>query len=166
MTKAQWCLPLVILAPRADLWLIEVKELCGPACGRTYAVTCRNATIGREEGEIRIADPGVSRRHASVEVHDAETVILRDLSSTNGTFHNDQLIAFSRLRDGDEVAFLPPVSGGSGRCSLSDRPLDVAETVARVLDRVEGFEIASLEDFRSLDRESREIAKNLVKSDS
>ena len=44
--------------------------------------------------------------------------------------------------------------------------LDIAETVARVLDRVEGFEIASLEDFRSLDRESREIAKNLVKSDS
>ncbi len=44
--------------------------------------------------------------------------------------------------------------------------LDIAETVARVLDRVEGFEIASLEDFRSLDRESREIAKNLVKSAS
>ncbi|MEK9967334.1 MAG: 1-deoxy-D-xylulose-5-phosphate reductoisomerase, partial [Rhodospirillaceae bacterium] len=44
--------------------------------------------------------------------------------------------------------------------------LDIAETVARVLDRVEGFEIASLEDFRSLDRESREISKNLVKSAS
>ena len=36
------------------------------------------------------------------------------------------------LRDGDEVAFLPPVAGGAGDCWLSDRPLDVAAVVARV----------------------------------
>ncbi len=33
---------------------------------------------------------------------------------------------------GDEVALLPPVSGGSARCTLSDTPLDVAAVVARV----------------------------------
>jgi molybdopterin synthase catalytic subunit len=36
------------------------------------------------------------------------------------------------LHDGDEVAFLPPVSGGTGLCTLSEHPLDVAATIARV----------------------------------
>ena len=36
------------------------------------------------------------------------------------------------LADADEVAFLPPVSGGSGRCSLSDRALDVGDVVSRI----------------------------------
>lgn len=39
------------------------------------------------------------------------------------------------LRAGDEVAFLPPVSGGAGTpklCTISDLPLDAAEVVARV----------------------------------
>ncbi len=44
--------------------------------------------------------------------------------------------------------------------------LDIAETVKRVLDSVDGHEIASLEDFRSLDRESRHVSENLVKSAS
>lgn len=37
------------------------------------------------------------------------------------------------LVDGDEVAFLPPVSGGAGRCVLSGEPLDVGAVVSRVI---------------------------------
>ncbi len=36
------------------------------------------------------------------------------------------------LREGDEVALLPPVSGGMGACSLSEHPLDEGAVTARV----------------------------------
>jgi molybdopterin synthase catalytic subunit len=38
----------------------------------------------------------------------------------------------SVLRDGDEVAFLPPVAGGVGTCTISSAPLDEAAVAARV----------------------------------
>ncbi len=37
-----------------------------------------------------------------------------------------------QLEDADEVAFLPPVSGGAGNCSLSQGPIDVGRVVSRV----------------------------------
>jgi molybdopterin synthase catalytic subunit len=42
------------------------------------------------------------------------------------------------LAPGDEVAFLPPVSGGAGLCSISDQPLLEAEVAARVTGRDAG----------------------------
>ena len=46
---------------------------------------------------------------------------------------NLELVGFAApLHEGDEVAFLPPVSGGAGTCSLAERPLDVGSVVARV----------------------------------
>ncbi|MBN43033.1 MAG: 1-deoxy-D-xylulose-5-phosphate reductoisomerase [Alphaproteobacteria bacterium] len=44
--------------------------------------------------------------------------------------------------------------------------LEIAAIVQNVLEQVQGFEITSLEDFRSLDYESRRITKTLVKTAS
>jgi len=82
---------------------VALEVTGGPVRGQVYHLDRRMVVIGREEGEVQIGDPGISRRHATLEVHDLETIILRDLSSTNGTYHNDQLIAFCRLQDGDEI---------------------------------------------------------------
>lgn|SRR5690606_12551574 len=50
--------------------------------------------------------------------------------SVNRAFASDDVV----LAEGDEVAFLPPVSGGAGarRCTLSEAPLDPREVEARV----------------------------------
>lgn len=96
-------------APRGDEMKLPVglsvslEIIDGPGRGRTFHIDRRLAVIGREHGEVRLADPMSSRRHATLEVHDIDTIILRDLSSTNGTYHNDQLIAFCRISDGDEI---------------------------------------------------------------
>ncbi|MFB9239206.1 FHA domain-containing protein [Plantactinospora siamensis] len=61
-------------------------------------------TVGRQEdSDILLVDAKVSRRHAEVVVADGE-VVLRDIGSTNGTWHNDRRITEpTALRDGDRL---------------------------------------------------------------
>ena len=59
--------------------------------------------IGRTGADLTVADPDVSRRHATVEKR-AGTVVLRDLKSTNGTRVNDEEVTERVLSDGDRLS--------------------------------------------------------------
>ncbi|MGB2714031.1 MAG: FHA domain-containing protein [Vicinamibacterales bacterium] len=59
--------------------------------------------LGRDEADIHIDSPTVSRRHARIRICGAEAV-LEDLGSKNGTFANGERVStVVKLTDGDEV---------------------------------------------------------------
>jgi pSer/pThr/pTyr-binding forkhead associated (FHA) protein len=77
--------------------------VAGADAGKTYRFTRGNVTVGRKIGEIPLTDLEISRRHAVIELFGRDMIFLRDLGSTNGTYHNGQRVTVSRLRSGDTV---------------------------------------------------------------
>jgi two-component system NtrC family sensor kinase len=60
-------------------------------------------TIGREAGNaIRLEDSEVSRRHAEIR-RVADTFVVGDLKSSNGTFVNDRKVERAELASGDRI---------------------------------------------------------------
>jgi pSer/pThr/pTyr-binding forkhead associated (FHA) protein len=81
----------------------SVECVAGADAGKVFRFTRGSVTIGRRTGEVPLADLEISRRHAVIEVFGREMIFLRDLGSTNGTYHNGQRISVSRLRNGDTI---------------------------------------------------------------
>lgn len=70
--------------------------------GTAYPLTRRVTTVGRSaDVDIRVDDPGVSRKHAAFHLGDPCTVA--DLGSTNGTLVRGSTITEAALSDGDEI---------------------------------------------------------------
>jgi pSer/pThr/pTyr-binding forkhead associated (FHA) protein len=80
-----------------------VEVVAGQDAGRVYRFSRGNVTIGRKTGEVPLSDIEVSRRHAVIEVFGRRMVFLRDLESTNGTYHNGRRITVAALRSGDTI---------------------------------------------------------------
>jgi two-component system cell cycle response regulator len=76
----------------------------GAEAGRALTLREGGNLLGRAaEGQVQLDHPGVSRRHAEVLVDGAQ-VLLRDLGSANGSYHNDVPVAAPvALHDGDLV---------------------------------------------------------------
>jgi hypothetical protein len=70
---------------------------------KTFRVQKETVTIGRlAECDVVIADPGASRRHASIR-HQDGGYVLTDLGSTNGTQVNGEPVQERSLFDGDRI---------------------------------------------------------------
>ncbi|MCU0723536.1 MAG: FHA domain-containing protein, partial [Planctomycetes bacterium] len=81
--------------------VLRIKN--GPDKGKAIEIGDAPVTVGRDASEtIQILDQGASRRHAEV-FRIGEMVFIRDLSSKNGTFVNDERIQEELLQIGDKI---------------------------------------------------------------
>lgn len=77
----------------------------GGFVGMTYEISSDETLIGRNPTtDITLLDEGISREHALVAWDaDAESHVIEDLQSTNGTRLNGKRVRSSPLQDGDEI---------------------------------------------------------------
>ena len=84
------------------MWAI--RFLNGRLAGQEISLQKGTYILGRsDECQITVADPGISKKHISLEV-DEQGVIINDLQSSNGTFLNGVKIQESEIQNKDKVS--------------------------------------------------------------
>ena len=78
---------------------ISLKLLEGNEAGTVFAVAKPRITIGRSNADITLDDRAASRLHCALEISE-DSVLLRDLGSTNGTIVSNQLVETATLTNG------------------------------------------------------------------
>lgn len=71
---------------------LSLAVIAGPDAGKMFQIEKPRVVIGREEVDLVLDDPEISRHHAALEVR-GEEVSLLDLGSTNGTLVGEELIS-------------------------------------------------------------------------
>lgn len=81
----------------------RLTAISGRLKGSVFAIEALPVVIGRDTtATLCIADASVSRRHSQIE-KEAETFVIADLESLNGTFINDVPVKRRKLQHGDRV---------------------------------------------------------------
>lgn len=92
--------------------------------GMRHPLAPPGVVIGRgAEADLKINDPGVSRRHAEIKVHGADgksSVTVVDLGSTNGVILNGRRVDTAVVADGSEIK----LGNTTLRVSIISRPTD------------------------------------------
>ena len=92
---------------RADTSTLQRAQLVLEVNGMRHPLQPPGLVIGRgTEADLRINDPGISRRHAEIRVNgsrEAPQVDIVDLGSTNGIIVNGQRVRHSPLQAGSRI---------------------------------------------------------------
>ncbi len=92
--------PATVTAIRRASLVLEVN-------GIRHPLTPPGFTIGRgTDADVRINDPGISRLHARVSVHDGgevPSITIEDMGSTNGIVVDGRRVQTAQLRDGSRI---------------------------------------------------------------
>lgn len=79
--------------------ILRVVE--GPDASREFPLAAGSVVVGREDCDVTLSDPLVSRQHLRLNVSDI--VEIHDLGSANGTSVGDQPVSHASLRSSDVV---------------------------------------------------------------
>lgn len=86
---------------------IRSSEVVIEVNGMRHPLAPPGLVIGRSnDADLRIDDPGISRRHAQISLKESEggtLVTVADLGSTNGVILDGQPVDSSQVRDGSEI---------------------------------------------------------------
>ena len=86
--------------PARDACLVVIY---GMDLGKKYNVNQKSVVVGRSSSaDIQVDQESVSRNHCKL-LNTGQSIMLRDLGSTNGTYVNDELVDEYVLRDGDFI---------------------------------------------------------------
>jgi predicted component of type VI protein secretion system len=83
--------------------MAKLVVLSASMAGRSHELKVDKTTIGRvDDNTFQIAEPSVSSHHCEVLLQ-GNTVVIKDLNSTNGTFINGEKITESALKPGQTL---------------------------------------------------------------
>ena len=86
---------------------LEAVFISGLRKGESVRLMTFPATIGRDPNStlpLALQDQLASTRHAQI-LHEGGSYVLRDVGSSNGTYHNGQRVMEVRLQDADVIEF-------------------------------------------------------------
>jgi pSer/pThr/pTyr-binding forkhead associated (FHA) protein len=111
--------------------MARLRVVSGPAAGRTVEIE-EEIVIGREDTDLEIDDPELSRRHAVVRRF-ANRLQVEDLGSTNGTFVDGTRIAEPTLLGGGaQIKIGTTVLAVEGVLPVSEPGSDQPRNVTRI----------------------------------